>query len=112
MPAINGRSRGGDVQALLGRLDPDVVLRADPAVVQIGASPEVSGAAAVAETFSSRAQVARRALVNGAAGAVWAPGGESRVVFGFTIARDRIVAIDLGADPTRLRQLHLVVLDN
>ena len=44
------------------------------------------------------------------AGAVWAPGGRPRIVFGFTITRGKIVAIDLVADPERLRQLDLVVL--
>jgi hypothetical protein len=41
---------------------------------------------------------------------VWAPGGQPRVVFGFTIARGKIVAIDLVADPERLRQLDVAVL--
>jgi DNA-directed RNA polymerase specialized sigma24 family protein len=50
------------------------------------------------------------ALVNGAAGAVWAPGGQPRVVFDFTITRGTIVAIDLLADPARFRQLDLAVL--
>ncbi|MGH7630102.1 MAG: hypothetical protein ACREOF_12125 [Gemmatimonadales bacterium] len=91
-------------------LDPDVVLRADRAAVQAGAPGEVRGAAAVAGTFSGRARAAQPALVNGAVGLVWAPGGRPRVVFGLTIARGKIVAIDLVADPERLRQLDLVVL--
>ena len=44
-------------------LDPDVVLRADSAAVRMGASREVRGAAAVADTFSGRAQFAQPALV-------------------------------------------------
>jgi RNA polymerase sigma-70 factor (ECF subfamily) len=87
------------------------VLRADAAAVRTGASAEVHGAAEVASTFSGRARAARPALVNGAAGAVWAPGGRPRVVFGFTISGGTIVAIDLLADPGRIRQLDLVVLD-
>jgi RNA polymerase sigma-70 factor (ECF subfamily) len=110
--AFLAASRGGDFDALLALLDPDVVLRADGAAVQMGASSEVRGAAAVAETFSGRARVARPALVNGVIGAVWAQGGRPRVVFGFTIARGKVVHIDLVADPERLRQLHLVVLDD
>jgi RNA polymerase sigma-70 factor (ECF subfamily) len=50
--------------------------------------------------------------VNGAAGAVWTPGGQPRVVFGFTITRGKIVAIDLLADPERLGQLDLVILSD
>jgi hypothetical protein len=64
----------------------------------------------VAGSFSGRAIRARPALVDGAAGAVWAPGGRPRVVFGFTIADGRIVAIDLLADPERLDAMRLTVL--
>ncbi len=77
-----------------------------------GASAEVRGAAAVAATFLGRARAARPALVNGAAGAVWAPGGKPRVVFGFTITRGKIVEIEILADPVRLRKLDLTVLDD
>jgi len=108
--AFLAASRGGDFDALLALLDPDVVLRADRAAVAMGSSGEVRGAPAVAEQFSGRARAALPALVNGAAGLVWAPGGRPRVVFGFTIARAKIVQIDLVADPERLRQLDLVVL--
>jgi RNA polymerase sigma factor (sigma-70 family) len=108
--AFLAASRGGDFDALLAMLDPDVVLRADRAAVQAGATGEVRGAAAVAGTFSGRARVARPALVNGEVGAVWAPGGRPRVVFGFTISRGKIVAIDLLADPERLGQLDVTVL--
>ena len=109
--AFLAASRGGDFAALLAVLDPDVVLRADAAAVQMGAAPEVHGAAAVAETFSGRERAAQAALVDGAVGLVWAPGGRPRVVFGFTITRGKIVAIDLIADRVRLGQLDLVVLD-
>jgi RNA polymerase sigma-70 factor (ECF subfamily) len=78
--------------------------------MQVGASKEVRGAEAVAETFSGRARVAQPALINGAAGAVWAPGGRPRVVFGFTITGGKIFAIDLVADPEHLGRLDLVVL--
>ena len=110
--AFLAASREGSFDALLALLDPDVVLRADRAAVQAGASREVRGASAVAETFSGRARFAQPALVDGAVGAVWAPGGRPRVVFGFTITRGKIVAIDLVADPERLRQLDLAVLDD
>jgi RNA polymerase sigma-70 factor (ECF subfamily) len=107
--AFLAASRGGDFDALLAVLDPDVVLRADRAAVQMGASA-LKGSAAVAGTFAGRARVAQPALVNGAAGAVWAQGGRPRVVFAFTITGGKIVAIDLLADPARLSQLDLAVL--
>ena len=84
--AFLAASRSGDFDALLALLDPEVVLRADAAAVLAGAQAEVRGAAAVADTFKGRARVAQLALVDGAVGAVWAPGGRPRVVFGFTIA--------------------------
>jgi RNA polymerase sigma factor (sigma-70 family) len=109
--AFLAASRGGNFDALLALLDPHVVLRADRAAVDVGASAEVRGAAAVAETFSGRARFAELALVNGVPGAVWAPGGRPRVVFGFTISRGKIVEIELLADPTRLDQLDLAILE-
>jgi len=108
--AFLAASRGGDFDALLALLDPDVVLRADRAAVRTGASREVRGAAAVAGTFSGRARAAQPAIVNGAVGLVWAPNGRPRVAFGFTIVGGKIVEIDLVADPERLGQLDLAIL--
>src|SRR5213593_4662358 len=110
--AFLAASRSGNFGALLAVLDPDVVLRADPGAVPPGGSRVVHGATAVARLFSGRAQAAQPALINGAAGLVWAPGGRPRVVFAFTIARGKIVAIDLIADPEHLRQLDVVILDH
>ena len=109
--AFLAASRGGDFGALLALLDPNVVLRADGAVVRTGASAEVRGATAVAETFSGRARAAQPALVNGAAGLVWAQGGRPRVVFGFSIVRGKMVEIEMIADPERLGQLDIVLLN-
>ena len=103
--AFLAASRNGNFDALLALLDPDVVLRADSAAVRMGASSEVRGVQTVAATFSGRAQAAQLALVNGVPGAVWAKGGQPRVVFNFTIADGKIVAIDLLADPELLGQL-------
>ncbi|MET7619059.1 sigma-70 family RNA polymerase sigma factor [Streptomyces sp. NPDC005408] len=110
--AFLAAARGGEFEALLTVLDPDVVLRADTAAVRAGATGLVRGASAVAGTFSGRAQLAQTALVNGAVGAVWAPRGRPLVVFGFTITDGRITAIDLVAEPERLRQLDLAFLND
>ena len=107
--AFLAASRGGDFDALLAVLDPDVVLRADPAAVRTGALREVRGATAVANTFSGRARAAQPALINGAVGLVWAPGGRPRVVFSVTMSRGKIVEIEMIADPERLRQLDLSI---
>jgi RNA polymerase sigma factor (sigma-70 family) len=110
--AFLAASRGGDFDALLTVLDPDIVVRADRAAVLAGASKEVRGAAAVAETFAGRAQAAQPALVHGSVGLVWARRGVPQVVFGVTIANGKIVGIDLVADPDRLGQIDLVMLDD
>jgi RNA polymerase sigma factor (sigma-70 family) len=110
--AFLAASRDGDFDALVAILDPDVVLRADRAAAPPNGS-EVRGASAVAQgalSFSRRARLAEPALVNGAVGLVWAPGGRPRAVLGFTVTRERIVEINIVADPARLRQLDLAVL--
>jgi RNA polymerase sigma-70 factor (ECF subfamily) len=109
--AFLAASRNGDFDALLALLDPRVVVRADGAAVLAGAAQEVRGAAAAAATFSGRARAARAALVNGVPGAVWAPGGRPRVVFDFTTTGGKIVGIELIADPQRIGELDLAVLD-
>ncbi len=109
--AFLAASRGGDFDALLELLDPDVVLHADDAAARTGAPTGLRGARTVAETFAGRARQARPALVDGVPALVWAPGGVPRVVFSFTITDGRIVAVDTSADPVRLAQLDVVLLD-
>ncbi len=109
-------ARGGDLDALLAVLDPDVVLRADRGAMQPRAWRLIRGARAVAEqalTFSRLAGSARPALVNGAAGVVtFDPQGRPFSVMGFTVTREKIVEIDVLADPARLRRLDLAALDD
>ena len=47
--AFLAAARDGDFERLLALLDPDVVLRADPAAAQIGVAPALHGAAEVGE---------------------------------------------------------------
>ncbi len=114
--AFLAAARRGDFDALLAVLDPDVVLKADRGAVPPGASREVRGARAVAEgalTFSKLVQLAQPALVNGVAGIVsWLPGGRPFSVMGFTVRHGKIVEIDVLADPARLDQLDLAILNN
>src|SRR5215218_6420289 len=113
--AFLAASREGDFEALLEVLDPDVVLRADLGTLPTGGSREVRGAAAVAGqalTYSRLGLLMHPALINGAAGLVSTRNGEPFSVGGFTIKDRRIVAIDILADPARLRQLDLAVLDD
>jgi RNA polymerase sigma factor (sigma-70 family) len=107
-------ARDGDFDALLAVLDPDVVLRADLGPRPAGGTREVRGAAAVAGqalTYSRLGLVAHPALVNGAAGAVSTRDGAPFSVGGFTVRGGKIVEIDILADPARLRELNLTILD-
>jgi RNA polymerase sigma-70 factor, ECF subfamily len=105
-------SRDGDIDAVAALLDPDVTLRADDTAVHIGAPRAIHGAAAVSTGFLRGARAAHLALVDGAAGLVWAPGGSPWMVFNFTLTNGTVAAIDLLADPERIRQLEIVVLDD
>jgi RNA polymerase sigma factor (sigma-70 family) len=110
--AFLAASRGGDFDALLALLDPDVVLRGDRAVVRMGGSEEVRGPAAVAGIFQGRAQGAQPALVDGVSGAVWLTHGKPRVVFSFSFSDGRITSIELVGDRERLSRLEVAVLSD
>jgi RNA polymerase sigma factor (sigma-70 family) len=106
-------ARGGDFDALVGLLDPEVVLRADFGARRPGAPRIVRGPAAVARQAFLGAQPAARlhpALVNGAAGVVVTVRGRPRAVMGFTVAGGRIVEIDAIADPDRVARIAAAVL--
>jgi RNA polymerase sigma factor (sigma-70 family) len=108
-------ARKGDFGALLTVLDPDVVLRADAGAGPMGPSRLVHGSRAVAAQalgFARFARFARPVLVNGTPGLIAAPDGQVMSVMGVTISGDKIVEIDILADPERLRQLDLTVLDD
>jgi RNA polymerase sigma factor (sigma-70 family) len=111
--AFLAAARDGDFQALLEVLDPDVVLRAD--LGPEGGSREVRGARAVAGQalfYSRLGLVMKPALINGTAGAVSSLDGEPYSVGGITVRGGKIVEIDILADPARLRQLDLTILDD
>jgi RNA polymerase sigma factor (sigma-70 family) len=116
--AFFAAARGGDFAALLGLLDPDVMVRADAGAVPLGAPRVVRGAAAVAEQvlaaggFGRFGQSARPVLVNGAAGVVLVARGRPVAVVGFTVRGGRIIAIDILADPARLHRVDLAALNN
>jgi RNA polymerase sigma-70 factor (ECF subfamily) len=111
--AFFAAARACDLKALLAVLDPDVVVRADFGALP-GGSREVRGARAVAEQtldFTQFTRYARPALVNGAVGVIGAEPGRPYSVVGFTVRLDKIVEIDILADPARLRHLDLAGLD-
>jgi RNA polymerase sigma factor (sigma-70 family) len=113
--AFLGALRAGDFDALVVVLDPDVVIRADRTAAPADGSREVRGARTWAKgalAYSRFAHFARPALVNGAVGVVVAPRGRLFRVLHFTLTRGKIVQIDVVADPARLRQLDLAVLND
>jgi ketosteroid isomerase-like protein len=114
--AFFAAARGGDFDALVAVLDPDVVLRSESREMPAGTSRFVRGAAAVAGqalTFRTAGTggVPRPALVNGAAGMVVTKDGAPRTVFAFTVVDGKIAEIDIFADPERLASLDFAVLD-
>jgi len=112
--AFLAASRGGDFEALVAVLDPDVVLRADRGELAASASTLIRGAQTVARQalmFASLAPSAQRVLVNGAAGVVSAPDGRPFALLAFTVSEGRIVEINILADPDRLARLDLPPLD-
>ncbi|MFC0598669.1 sigma-70 family RNA polymerase sigma factor [Streptomyces palmae] len=116
--AFQSATRGGDFEALLAILDPDVVLRADSGTLATGAraSRVIRGAEAVAAQALSFQRFSQGggmpALVNGAAGLVSAPAGKPMAVLGFTITDGKIVTIDILADTERLSHLDLTILED
>ena len=112
--AFLAATRGGDLAALLAVLDPEVVLHADAAAVPSGVPMTIRGAAVVARNAraaSARSKYGRVALINGTPGIVTAPRGRLVIALAFTIPDDKISRIDVIADPARLEELDLAVLD-
>jgi RNA polymerase sigma factor (sigma-70 family) len=132
--AFLAATRGGDFEALVALLHPDVVLRADPSVVPSIEPVIVLGGHTVARGAMAavgRAQFTEVALVNGTVGLVMAPAGKLRLVLSFTLAEglitegliaDELIAegliaegliteIDVVADPGRLGGIEIAVLD-
>jgi RNA polymerase sigma factor (sigma-70 family) len=106
-------ARGGDFDALVALLHPDVVLRADFGPSHPTASMVVRGAAAVARQArlgANPAALLHPALINGAAGVVITLDGQPHVVMAFTIVNDQIVELDIIADPERVRRVASAVL--
>ncbi|MGH7608733.1 MAG: sigma-70 family RNA polymerase sigma factor [Acidimicrobiales bacterium] len=112
--AFLAAAREGDFAALVAVLDPGVVVRVDLGAVPGGGLREVQGAAAVAGqalTYARLGVSVRPALINGAPGAVTMRGGRPVSVGAFTVRGGKIVALDILADPVRLAELDLTVLE-
>jgi len=111
--AFLAASRGGNFEALLALLDPEVVLHADrfagpsPAPIVLRGVESVRRGAILA---SERARASELALVDGAPGLLMVRDGRLAVVLKFQVDGDRITAIEVIADPERLAAVELAVL--
>ncbi|WP_129841050.1 sigma-70 family RNA polymerase sigma factor [Streptomyces sp. RFCAC02] len=101
-------SRGGDFDALVSVLHPDVVVRSDggtliPSLMRRGAGDVASQAI----TYARFAADARLVLVNGTPGVVSFAEGRPLSVMSFTIQDGLVTGIDILTDPDRLSTLDL-----
>ncbi|MGH7922136.1 MAG: sigma-70 family RNA polymerase sigma factor [Candidatus Dormibacteraceae bacterium] len=107
--AFLAAARGGDFEALLEVLDPNVILRIDggPNAPRPFARPPIVGAEAVASEAKNFRHAEGRiqpVVVNGAPGLIVR--FPARTFLGaFTVVNERIVEIDFIADPDKLRGL-------
>ncbi len=110
--AFLAAAREGDFERLVAVLDPDVVSRGDfgPGVPL----REARGAEAVASNavmFQRLGLEVQPALINGAVGAVTMRDGKPFSIGAITVRDGKIVEMDFFADPERLAQLDLTILD-
>ena len=116
--AFLAAAREGNFDALVRALDPDIVLRADYGAAPAFGSPVVRGAVAVANqalTFSrlqGPGYMSIPVLVNGAAGRANFMNGVLSSIMAFTVTNERIVAIDILADPERLAGIDVPAVDS
>jgi RNA polymerase sigma factor (sigma-70 family) len=107
--------RRGDFEGLVAVLDPEIVVRIDDAAARPGAPREIRGAenwAKGAIAFSRQlAGAVQPMLINGEVGLVWAPRGHVLRVLRFSFADGQITTADVIADPARLSEFDLAVLD-
>jgi RNA polymerase sigma factor (sigma-70 family) len=110
--AFLAAAREGDFERLVAVLDPEIVLRVDQGAA---GSRELRGAAAVADNalaFAGLGLEMRPVLINGVAGVVSFRDGEPFSLGAVTVRDGKIVELDILADPERLRQLDLAILED
>jgi len=107
--------RRGDFEGLVAVLDPDIVVRVDETAARSGAAREIRGAenwARGAIAFSRQLPgTVQPMLVNGEVGLVWSPGGHVFRVLRCSFFNGRIAGAEIIADPGRLRELDLAMLE-
>lgn len=105
--AFRDAALGGDFDAILRVLDPNVKLTVDTpggVVVRLGATEVAAGA----RMFAGEVTRQRPVLVNGVPGHMaWRPDGTPLSVIAFTVAEGRITAIHIVIDPAKLASVQL-----
>lgn len=112
--AFYAASRRGDFEQLLVLLDPDVVLKVEgKALSSEAASIEIRGAEKVAkQALAARTEFSEVAIVGGKAAIIVAAAGRLARALLFTIARNKIVKIEVITNRESLLQLEIVPLAN
>jgi RNA polymerase sigma factor (sigma-70 family) len=108
--AFLAAARGGDFEALVSVLDPEITLRTDAAEVGqiIRGAAQIAGGAM---TFAAMASAAQLVLADGKIGVISSlPNAATRVLV-FTVEGDRIIAMEGITDPDRVRGMELTLLD-
>ena len=106
--------RAGDFTALLSVLDPNLLVRTDPAATTPALPTEVRGAEFWARHAIKTAQGARAArpvLIDGSVGLVIAPRGRLFRVLRFAFSEGKISEIDVIGERTTLAELNLALMD-
>ncbi|MQY26645.1 sigma-70 family RNA polymerase sigma factor [Nocardia aurantia] len=101
-------ARGGDLDALLAMLDPEVAISADAAASPTGAPVRLRGAGIAARQAVAFARLSAHAepiLADGIPAALVSAAGGPFAVMLFTITEPLITGIEVVADPNRLRVL-------
>ncbi|MDB5212980.1 MAG: putative polymerase sigma factor, partial [Myxococcaceae bacterium] len=111
--ALLGALRAGDVEGIVAALDPNVVVHAEAVD---GKVREIHGARNWAKgvvVFAQRGLFAavEAAIIDGAVGAIYAPGGRLSRVLQFTFVDGAITRVDIVVDPERLRALEIAPLE-
>ncbi|MER7194618.1 sigma-70 family RNA polymerase sigma factor [Streptomyces flaveolus] len=112
LDAFQAAARGGDFEALVAVLHPQVTLRADAGTLVrgIAGSKSLRGAEAVAKSALMFAQYnaeARMVRVNDSLGLVSVVDGRPQSVLTVTVADGRITGLYILADPDRLTRLEV-----
>ncbi|MFC5671145.1 sigma-70 family RNA polymerase sigma factor [Streptomyces incanus] len=112
LDAFMAAAHGGDFDALVAVLHPDVTLRADAGTLVRGAavSKALQGARAVAESalmFARYTAAAQQVMVNDSMGLISVVEGRLNSVMAVTVTDGRITGMYILADPERLDRLEV-----